>query len=101
MYAFVNLFAVAACHPLFRLFSALHASQISSVGRLLNSAQVGPADIFVELDSLMVGDTKPRFRTDAGIEREDWSAPNISLAQPCASSRSGEALVARATKPKH
>ena len=41
---------------------------------MLNSAQVGPADIFVELDSLVVGDTKPRFRKDAGIEREDWSA---------------------------
>ena len=32
---------------------------------MLNSAQVGPADIFVELDSLLVGDTKPRFRKDA------------------------------------
>jgi hypothetical protein len=44
------------------------------------------------MDSLLVGDTKPRFRKDAGIEREDWSAPNISLLQPCALSRSGEAF---------
>jgi hypothetical protein len=45
---------------------------------LLNSAQVGPADIFAELGSLLVGETKLRFRKDAEIEREDWSARNIS-----------------------
>jgi hypothetical protein len=68
---------------------------------LLNSAQVGPTDIFVELGSLVVGETKPRFRRDAEIEREDWSAPNILPVQSCALSRSGEALAAHATKPKH
>jgi predicted ATPase len=67
MYAYANLLEAATLpSTLNRCLAWQMPTHISSVRRWRNSAQVGLADTFVELDPLVVGDTKPKFKGGCG-----------------------------------